>query len=76
MTPVAQVMVHEPQCVGVFKAAQIPPQQPCPAAQQLVPHASCPVAQGGLQAVPAALQPVEGQVVVAGTGHCPVESQT
>ncbi len=76
MTPVAQAAAHDPQCAGVFKAAQTPPQQPCPPAQQAVPHATCPVEQGALHAVAEALQPVEGHVVTAGAGHCPLASQT
>ena len=76
MTPVAQTVPHDPQCAGVFKAAQTPPQQPCPAAQQAVPHATWPLEQGALHVVAEALQPVEGHVVIAGAGHCPLALQT
>jgi hypothetical protein len=41
--------------------------------QQVVPHAVCVEAlHPELQAVPALLQPVDGQVVPAGLGHDPL----
>ena len=60
----------------MLSAVHTPPQQPWPAAQQLVPQAICVAVHGGLHAMVVALQPVEGQAVIIGVGQAPLALHT
>jgi hypothetical protein len=61
------VPLQPPQCLSSLVKSK---QDAAP-----VPHCVSPVAQAGLQVVPVVLQPLPGQVIVAGVGHWPLPSQ-
>ena len=71
----AQVFPHVPQFGLALFATHALLQQSWLELQQVVPQAMVPAAQAALHAVPAALQPVDGQVVVVEV-QVPLPSQT
>jgi hypothetical protein len=63
-----QTMLHFPQFEFVFSAAQTPLQQSMPAAQQVLPHSTCPPPQTK-QSVPE--QTPVAQAIIAGAEQTP-----